>query len=133
MTISELKQQLEYKTSATIKECGVFFAFSKEQFQKNKTPLQEGEKYVDIGMGGFIPKSKLDKWQADMDANQKWYEDQIKEHNLRRDLIIYELYNHECFYTGSISGAVDALGDDFTREEIAQAFQEERNNAYQNM
>ena len=59
MTYQEIKNKKETDTNNLFKDLGVFWAFSKQQFEENKTPLQEGEKYVDIGAGGFIPKHNL--------------------------------------------------------------------------
>ena len=59
MTPQEAKQIKEKMMSSLLESCGVFFAFSNKQFDENKTPLKEGEKYVSIDNGGYMPKSNL--------------------------------------------------------------------------
>ncbi len=59
MTPQEAKEKKEKMTSDLLKSCGVFFAFSNQQFNENKTPLKEGEKYISINNGGYLPKSNL--------------------------------------------------------------------------
>ena len=48
-TLIEIKKEYEEKRTEFFKDCGLFWAFSNKQFFENKTPLQEGEKYVSIG------------------------------------------------------------------------------------
>lgn len=81
-----------------------------------------------MGMGAYIPKSKLDAYLADMEGNDQWFKDQVKANDQRRAYIAYELANHECYYTGDIDSAVSALGDDYTRDEVYKVYIEERQN-----
>ena len=53
-----------------------------------------------------------------MEGINKWYKNEIKGSKLREKNIAYELGNFECYYTGDIQPAVDALGSEYTREEI---------------
>lgn len=124
-TISELKQQREDKQSELFKECGLFFAFSPSQFQENKTPLQESEKYLSIGGGGYLPKNNFDKFDKGMDLIQAWFKSQVKNNKARRQYIAYELANHEAYYTGCITDTLEALGEEYTREEVKQVYREE--------
>lgn len=110
MNYSELRKLREEKLSELFKTCGVFFAFSNSQFEENKTELAEGDKYVRLGAGGFIPKSKADLYLSTSKENHNWFREQIKIHNLKDAEILYELQNHECFYTGEIDQAIEALG-----------------------
>jgi hypothetical protein len=71
VTIQDLKREQDQKLSALFAECGVFWAFSEEQFHKNKTPLQEGEKYVSIGAGGYLPKGHVSKFSEGMERIRK--------------------------------------------------------------
>jgi hypothetical protein len=126
MTLHEIKAEAEERRNRLLKECGVFFAFSNEQFQENKTPLQEGEKYVSMCMGGYIPRNMVPKFNEGWKAIDKWYKNAVKENKLRRQNIIYELGNHEAWYTFDIESTLDALGPDYTREEVSKIFNEER-------
>ncbi|MFZ1704361.1 MAG: hypothetical protein WAT79_08435 [Saprospiraceae bacterium] len=128
LTIHEIKAERDKRISAILTKYGVFFAFSIDQFNDNKTPKDEGEKYLNMGMGAYIPKSKFDAYLADMEDNDKWFKDQVKANDQRRAHIAYELSNHECYYTGDIDSAVTALGDDYTQEEVYKVYIEERQN-----
>ena len=101
--LETIKQELEKANSKLFKECGLFFAFSKEQFEANKTPLKEGEKYVHVIGGGYVPKNNFEMLKAGMEANFKAYNEAVKSNNLLRKQIAYEFGNHECFYTGDWS------------------------------
>lgn len=123
-TISELKEERETKTSALIKECGVFFAFSDKQFQENKTPLQEGEKYRRVFGGGFIPASKSDQFLAGLDEIENWYNSEIKGGGLLDAQILFELFNHEAFYTGNWRGVAEDFG--FPVEDVERVYYSNR-------
>jgi hypothetical protein len=111
MNLQELKKQQEEANSQLFKECGLFFAFSNEQFEENKTPLKEGEKYVHVMAGGYLPKGNVDTLLKGMEANRKAYQKQVKALNLRLKEIAYELGNHECYYTGDWSVVADMFPD----------------------
>ena len=116
------KKQKDYNDLFT--NCGVFWAFSNEQFkegyQKVKPTMAEGEKLVDIGAGGYIPKHNVEALKAGTKAIEATFKAQIAENNAREQHILYELNNHECFHTGSIDEAIEALGEDYTAEEVEQ-------------
>jgi hypothetical protein len=111
MDLQKIKKQREEANSRLFKECGLFFAFSNEQFNENKTPLKDGEKYVSIGSGGYLPKGNFEALQKGMKENEKAYKLAIKTHNLRVKEIVYEFGNHECFYTGDWSVVADMFPD----------------------
>ena len=127
MTIQDIKKQQQEKYNTLLNECKVFWAFSNEQFAANKTPLQEGEKYVSIGAGGYMPKGSIDKYIQGSNEIKKWYSATIKAtKNARRDNIVYELANHECYYTGDIKEAIAALGAGYTYKEVYKVYSETR-------
>jgi hypothetical protein len=105
-----------------IKDTGVFFAFSKEQFETGKTPLADGDTYVSIGMGGYMPKSNVDTFTDGMKAIEDQFKQAMKDEQARKEYIKYELNNHEAYYTHCIDSTMDALGSDFTREEVLAVF-----------
>lgn len=109
-------------TEKLFKDLLVFWAFSKEQFKKNKTPLSENDKYVSIGAGGFIAKSNVDKLIDGMKKINKEFKKAMKDKKARIEYIKYELNNHEAYYTRSIDSTMEALGEDFTREEVLSVF-----------
>jgi hypothetical protein len=130
MNIAEIKKLKEDKVSALIAECLMFFAFSNEQFAENKTPLQDGEKYVSIGAGAYIPKGKLQPYIDGIEAINKWYKDEVKENKQRAANILYELNNHEAFYTNDIEDTLEALGSDYTADEVMTVYNSHYNNAH---
>lgn len=123
-SLGEIKTEKEEKMSALIKDCLMFFAFSNEQFNENKTPLLEGEKYVHIGMGSYLPKGKVEAFRSGMQEINTWYKESIKDSKLRKENIEYELSNHESYYTGDIENALESLGSDYSREEVRQVYKE---------
>ena len=125
MNIAEIKAEKEKRWNDLITESSIFFAFSDKQFHENKTPLQEGEKYVSIGAGGYIPKSKLKQFEDGIKSINKWYKAAIKENKQRKQNIAYELHNHEAFYTNDLTSTLEALGEDYTKEEVLSVFRSE--------
>lgn len=107
-----------------LKESGVFWAFDKKQFNENKTLLEgDDDKYVSIGCGGFMPKSKTKKLRERLDELDIKIENLIKKNKQEENHILYELDNHECFYTGSITEAERVLP--YSQEQILNVY---RNN-----
>lgn len=127
VTIGSLKAEKQRKLDEVITNAGVFFAFSDKQFQENKTPLMENEKYVSIGAGGYVPKSKLDQFINGCESVNKWYKAQIKQtKQLRYDNIAYELANHEAYYTCDIADTLQALGSGYTYAEVLKVYKAEK-------
>ena len=96
-TIQQIKDERQAKLDSLMTDCGVFWAFSDTQFNENRTPLKEGDKYVSMGMGGYMPKSKVDSFNAGMDSINKKYKADVK-----------------------------ALGPGYTRAEVKKVYNEER-------
>lgn len=122
MNIQQIKQKRDDDINALYTQMGVFWAFSNEQWQENKTQLQEGEKYVSIGMGGYMPKHNVDALTAGSKAILATFKAQVAEHKQREAYILYELNNHEAGYTGDITDTLRALGSDYTAEEVQAVF-----------
>jgi hypothetical protein len=118
----EIKQEQEVRISALFKECGVFFAFGNQQFEENKTPLEPGEKYRRIVGGGFLPAGKAKQFEEGFDAIDKWFTQETKK--CRTEHILYELSNHECFYTGDITPVVEFLP--YSRKTIQKVYSDHR-------
>ena len=123
----DIRKEAQDKHTTLFNECGVFWAFSNEQFAEGlkKTTLAEGEKLASIGAGGYLPKSKVEQLKAGMKNITLWEKTEIKKmKDGKRKHIIYELNNHECFYTGSIEGAEMVLP--YPRKDILKVYHEER-------
>jgi hypothetical protein len=120
MTIQELKQQQSEKMTEIIKGNNIFFAFSDKQFQENKTPLKEGEKYARLFGGGFIPSYNVESYKKQSEDLQTWFLNSVKENNLIESHILYELNNHEAFYTYDIEQAFNSLP--YSKDEVQKVF-----------
>lgn len=124
-TIHDLKREEAQKLDSLFKECSLFWAFSEEQFSANKTPLKDGEKYVSIGSGGYLPKGNAGKLADGMERIRKEFNAAVNaSRKQRRALITYELNNHEAHYTGDISDTLEALGKGFTTKEVRKVYNE---------
>ena len=124
-TIQDIKKEKENKVNELITACLMFFAFSTEQFNENKTPKAEDEKYVHLGAGAYLPKSKVNDYISGIENINAWYKAEVKDNKARRQNITYELNNHEAYYTGDIKDTLSALGNDYTAEEVQKVFNEE--------
>lgn len=102
------------------KKHGAFFAFSGSQFNENKI---EGVKYADCGHGLICPKDNADALIKELDEiNKNGIKQDIEENGIEK-IIKRELGNYECYYTGEIDDAVEALEDyGITREQILTVF-----------
>ena len=127
-TLTEIRKEEEEKHTQLFNDCGLFWAFSNEQFATNKTPLQEGEKYVSIGAGGYLPKHNVDKFCKGMKDIKKWTKEQTKANKLQEAEIAYELANHECYYTGDISDVVDLFAGTYSSDQVKRVYDKERLN-----
>lgn len=125
--LHDLKKQKQEKVNSLLNEVQVFWAFSTEQFKEghDKLTLQKGDKLVSIGAGGFMPKSKVDAFIDGMKAINKWFKSAVKDNKVRRENIIYELGNHEAWYTGELEDTLNALGSDYTLEEVREVYNKE--------
>lgn len=56
-TLQEVQRAKQIAIDELFDNLGVFFAFSNQQFEESKTPLAEGDKYVQFANGSFVPKS----------------------------------------------------------------------------
>jgi len=122
--IHEIRAEREEKMSALFKKHGVFFAFSKKQFEENKTPLREGEKYVTFLGGGYMPEGNAEEFKKEWDDMFKWYGDEITANGLGEAEVLYELRNHECYYTGDPTPVIDMFDGKFTKEQVLKIFRE---------
>ena len=106
--------------NALMTECKVFWAFSIEQFEEGKVKVGhvKGEKLIDIGSGGYMPSKYRETFTQGMKDIAIAFKQAMKDEKVRRAHILYELNNHEAFYSRDITSTLDALGEDFTREEV---------------
>ena len=118
--LSDIVQDAQTKVFDTY---GVFFAFTQEQLNERK---KEGVTYVSVGSGMIVPKENV---QAVKDALNKVWDEGIKtdiELHGKHKIILRELCNYECFYTGDIEDAIAPLKDyGYTRDDILEVYRQE--------
>jgi hypothetical protein len=131
MDLQELKKRKEDQMQALNKSCGLFWAFNDKQLAEGiaKNPLSEGDKYVRLKFGGFIPKSKVQAFIDGLDAINAEYKKDLKRNRLKKTNIAYELNNHEAYYTGCVESTLAALGEGYSRREVLEVYNQERRKA----
>jgi hypothetical protein len=122
LTLAQIKREKQITIDSLFETLGVFFAFSNQQFEESKTPLLDGDKYVRFASGSYIPKSNYSALEEGFSAADDLMREKIKANSLEEDEVLYELNNHECFYTGSIDDAMDVLGEDYSREYVREVY-----------
>lgn len=115
-----LSDYTEDAISETMKKHGAFYAFSTSQFNENKV---EGVTYIQTGSGMLVPKENIKVLIEEMN---KIYEDGIKQDMAENGLVAIikrELSNYECYYSGEIEDAVDALKEyGITYEQVENVY-----------
>lgn len=111
-----------------LNKTGSFFAFGQKQFEEKK---KEGVKYTSVGAGLICPSDKVKFLAEQMDKIFKEGKKKDLTENGKEKIIIRELYNYECFYTGDISDAWQVLKDyeGITLEDVKKAYAKEYSNA----
>ena len=124
LSFGQLRTQTENKRNAILTNNGVFFAFNTEQFNegKDKLNLQEGEKLVSIGAGGYMPKANVDKFLKETEDLNAEFRKYIVDNDLKDSEILHHLSNHECFYTGDLQDAIDAADGIYSYEEVNKVY-----------
>lgn len=90
---------------------GIFFAFSTEQLKEGieKFGVNEDNKMVNIGAGGFVLKSRLQALKDMLSRHDTERKELRKDTNKLIDAIAYELANHEYCITYNVEDALRAL------------------------
>jgi hypothetical protein len=125
----------EQAINKAIAEAGVFWAFGKSQLEaemaRRGLTQADLDDYVGILGGGACHKDKVLGLMSDINIAGVNFTREIKELGLRKAYILYELNNHEAFYTYDIHDTVRALGGDYTTEEVAEVFNDKINRDYE--
>lgn len=112
---------------------GAFFAFGEEQLLAGiKKHGGKRDDYVSVGAGLVAKKENWKQMSDDMDlhyeSNKK---KRLKKHGLEA-IIKYELCNHEAYYTGDITDALEVLMEyGATTEQVVQVYKKEKHNHYE--
>lgn len=110
MSFSDAYREYDKKVNLELSNTGIFYAFSKEQFNQNK-PIKDASDtdYLSIGYGAYIhkkDKSKLDKYFNEIAPRLR--QELVSKVSIE-DFIYYELINHECYYTGDYTEILEVL------------------------
>ena len=103
----------------------VFWAFSNERLEEGKKALgiNDNKSLISLGMGGFMPKKNYDKMLGIVHERTKRYNKELKKaEELTEQAILYELNNHECFYTGDIAEVINELKGIYTIKQIKSVY-----------
>ena len=112
-----LSDYMDAKQTEVFNKYGLFFAFSNEQLDTNKTKLIESgllepdDKLTNLGSGAIVPSKYA---QQAVDELDTIYTDAIAQdinENGIEAIIIRELDNHEYCITCDITDTVDKLAD----------------------
>lgn len=111
-----MKYLSDYVSDAQSKlfdELGVFFAFSKSQFEEGckKVGANNENKVIDFGGGGYILSKNYDKFVEEMERiNASGIDQDIHENGINR-IIQRELANYEVCITGNWKQLLEVLED----------------------
>ena len=109
-----------FDTDARITEilnaAGAFFAFNRQQFEDQK---QEGSTYESIRFGLICPEGYGQSLLANLDSATSEKIQWELANNTKKDIIWYQLANHECQITCDYSEVVELLAAyGITKDEI---------------
>jgi len=123
-----LRNYIEEAQTKLLNECGAFFAFSQSQFDEQK---KAGVRYSALPHGLICEKEKVKTLIDGLESiGKKGIQDDIEENGID-NIIMRELSNHECYYTGSVEACVDALVDyNFETKRIKEVFMQQREKMY---
>lgn len=116
-----LSNYMQEKQTQLFNKTGAFFAFGDSQFEEKR---QKNVIYVSLGAGLICPKDKAKYINEQLD---KIYHDSINqdiEENGLEKIILRELFNYECFYTGNYTNAYENINSypGITEELVATIF-----------
>jgi len=128
MNYKEIKAKHEKVCNDLINQYNVFFAFSNKQLEegKEKIGITDNKELTSIGAGGYMPKNQFSDYLNAMDQAHKAYKKELKAAKEAKDeAIIYELNNHECFYTGDIQPVKEHFKGIYTPTEIRAVYKKQ--------
>ena len=124
-----LSEIMENRQTNLFNKNKVFFAFSNKQFESGiiEKKIPKLTKIVNIGQGMFCPSDNVKEVIEQIDIIYK--ESIVEDMKQGKDnVILRELSNHECFYTGDITDCVEKLSDyPITKKEIIKVYRKNYN------
>ena len=136
MTYKEIKDKHAKAYNDLMEQAGVFWAFNNDQFKEGIKKLEKsghlkkGDKLVRIPAGGLCPKHNIDTFLKGIKQANKTKTKELKEaREAKKEAILYELNNYECFYTGEIDDVVDIFKGIYTFKDIKKVYSDNYANA----
>jgi hypothetical protein len=97
---------IENEQTSILDDNGAFFAFNNEQFNNC---ANQSLNYKSLGDGLYYPENNIDALQAQLKESYGFKIKWELSNNSLKDIIWYELANHETQITGDYSDACKAL------------------------
>ena len=118
-TYQDIQKEFEQEQTKLFEKFGVFFAFNTEQFKEGA----KGEKHFSyIGLGTYLPTKNVKSFLKEYRSLQSWLELAVKYTDPEKT-ILYELQNHEAFYTGEIYDTMKVLADyGYTEKQVKEVY-----------
>jgi hypothetical protein len=128
-SVASVKKENEMRVTECLNKYSIFFAFGNKQLTEGvaKLNLKDGEKVSNLGGGMFCKSSLVGDFITEFEGICDKNNQNLKEKAGIDNIIRYELSNHECYYTGTVESAAEALASyDITDIElIKNIFSEE--------
>lgn len=138
MDIYKVKEEYDKKYNEELEKTGIFWAFGQEQFEKYRTHKRKNQtnkdniykQYLAVSGGGYIHKKDKPKLDHFFNVIAPQLAKEFISKIDREEFILYELNNHECFYTHRPSDAIPSIKyyyPDLTEEELGKVFNKHKN------
>ena len=133
-TYQDIKTKHSNAYNNAIEKNHVFFAFNQEQLKEGINKLKrkdknfiKGDKLVKIFGGGLLPQKNLDNFIKEIkeaNTNNKKALKELREE--KKEAILYELINHECFYTTELEPVIDFFKGIYTAKVILKVYNDNK-------
>ena len=119
--MTKLTFNMQERMTEVFNKYGVFFAFSDEQFLRQRV---EGVEYTTFGAGSVVPVKNYDAFMEEFNQLDDEHTKFNLENFTKEELILDELRNHECFYTWEIDEVVELMESkyNFTLQDVQEVF-----------
>jgi hypothetical protein len=122
MKYVELTKLYDEKQTEVFNKAQIFWAFSQDALDECVAKNNNVE-HTGIGGCGFLPTANVHQFEDDMSELAEWFEETITLDQLEREEILYELANHECFYTGEYYDVFEMFKGKYSLELIKEVYQ----------
>lgn len=130
-TYTEIKTKYQNDLDVIITKHKGFFAFSQEQLEEGMKRIGVADKtqLTQTQLGMIMPKEEVKGYYLDALQAQEEYKKALKKAKQEKEnAILYELNNHESFYTGDIDDVIPIFKGIFSRKDIVKVFNKHKHN-----